>query len=345
VLFAISTGTFDYATTFPNSTIAKRFSKPKEKPKLVEEYLDQWLTDQKPRLKASTYEGYRKVVMGHLFPLFGPLPLPELTKKAVRDKLREMQVTNKTLANIQSVLRKALTDAVDEYELIEANPLSAWTFRNKEAIPSEDKVDPFTADEQAAILMHLEGQARNLVQFAFWTGLRTSELVALDWADVDFLRGAVRVSKGITQASNEAEVPKTAAGRRDVKLLPHALEALEAQKQWTWLSGSEIFQNPFTGKRWAGDQPIRKTMWTPALKRAGVRYRFPYQTRHTYASMMLSAGEHPMWVAAQMGHADWTMIARVYGRWMPEADPDAGGKAQAKFGKDSAMTTSRRKPA
>ncbi|MDF5919893.1 hypothetical protein P4133_10895 [Pseudomonas aeruginosa] len=63
-----------------------------------------------------------------------------------------------------------------------------------------------------------------------------------------------------------------------------------------------------------------------ALKKAGVRYRRPYQTRHTYASMMLSAGEHPMWVAQQMGHSDWTAIARIYGRWMPSADYNAGEK-------------------
>ena len=68
---------------------------------------------------------------------------------------------------------------------------------------------------------------------------------------------------------------------------------------------------------------------TPAVKKAGVRYRRPYQTRHTYASMMLSAGEHPMWVAGQMGHSDWTMIARVYGRWMPSTNNAAGDKAEA----------------
>lgn len=38
-----------------------------------------------------------------------------------------------------------------------------------------------------------------------------------------------------------------------------------------------------------------------------------YQTRHTFASMMLSAGEHPMWVAQQMGHADWTMLLAFTG--------------------------------
>ena len=133
----------------------------------------------------------------------------------------------------------------------------------------------------------------------------------------------------MTQAGKgRAETTKTAAGRRSVKLLRPALEALKAQKAHTFLADSEVFQNPRTLERWAGDGPIRKTMWVPAMKKAGVRYRRPYQTRHTYASMMLSAGEHPMWVAKQMGHTDWTMIARVYGRWMPSADMDAGSKAE-----------------
>jgi integrase len=168
------------------------------------------------------------------------------------------------------------------------------------------------------------------VQFAFWTGLRTSELVALDWGDVDWLRGEVMITKAMTQASKGlAEIPKTASGRRAVKLLGPAMAALKAQKDHTFLAGNEVFQNPRTLERWAGDGPIRKTMWAHAVKKAGVRYRRPYQTRHTYASMMLSAGEHPMWVAQQMGHSDWTMIARVYGRWMPSLDLIAGSKAEA----------------
>jgi integrase len=47
--------------------------------------------------------------------------------------------------------------------------------------------------------------------------------------------------------------------------------------------------------------------------------------------MMLSAGEPPMWESKQMGHADQTMIYRVYGRWMPEADRGAGLRAVTMF--------------
>jgi integrase len=117
------------------------------------------------------------------------------------------------------------------------------------------------------------------VQFALWTGLRTSELVALDWGDVDWILGQVMITQAMTPASKgSAEMPKTAAGRRAVKLLGPAMAALKSQKEHTFLNGEEVFQNPRTLERWDGDGPIRKTMWAHAVKKAGVRYRRPYQT-------------------------------------------------------------------
>jgi integrase len=330
-MHAITAGTFDYATTFPDSPRAKLFARQAGDVQNIETYLEAWVKRQEKHLKASTFNGYRKIVDHQLIPWFGAMMLSDLKRKDVRAKLDEVEAGNKTLANIQSVLRKALDDAI-EAEYIEVNPLAGWRYVKKEAPKEVDDVDPFTVDEQKLILDHLTGQGRNLIQFAFWTGLRTSELVALDWGDIDWNRGEVRISRAMTQAADKAEVTKTTSGKRDIKLLRAAREALEAQKAFTYLKGEEVFQNPRSLERWNGDQPIRKTLWAHALKKAGVRYRRPYQTRHTFASMMLSAGEHPMWVAKQMGHADWTMIARVYGRWMPDADVGAGSKAELLFG-------------
>jgi integrase len=45
-------------------------------------------------------------------------------------------------------------------------------------------LDPFTLDEIEQILKSCSLQIRALIQFAFWTGLRTSELIALEWRDV-----------------------------------------------------------------------------------------------------------------------------------------------------------------
>lgn len=90
-----------------------------------------------------------------------------------------------------------------------------------------------------------------------------------------------------------------------------------------------MFHDPRTGEPWSGDKQIREWHWRALLKRAEVRYRYPYQTRHTYASTLLSAGENPVWVASQMGHKDWVMIVRTYGRWIPSVDPTAGEKVSA----------------
>jgi len=42
-----------------------------------------------------------------------------------------------------------------------------------------------------------------------------------------------------------------------------------------------------------------------------------YQTRHTFASNALAAGEAPSWVAAMLGHASPEMLFSVYARFIP----------------------------
>ncbi|MBC2655506.1 site-specific integrase [Pseudomonas sp. MSSRFD41] len=334
---AILAGTFDYATTFPNSKKAQAFRPPEDK-KNLGVYLVEWLDRKKLQLKSSTAEHYREMIMGRLVPMFGSLSLGELSRKHVRDRLSQYKAGNKTLTNLQSCLRSALNDAVED-EILDVNPMVGWNYRNREELKEDDDVDPFTAEEQAAILAATPKDRQAQVIFSFWTGIRPSELIALEWGDIDWIGGVVRIVRAKTRAANSPETPKTASGRRSVKLLGPARDALLKQKAQTFLAGGRVFMNPNSAQPWEESGEIRKVIWLPALRKAGVRYRRPYQTRHTYASMMLSAGEHPMWVASQMGHKDWTMIARIYGRWMPSADTDAGGRAEALFGGNAKVMT------
>ncbi|MFG0552328.1 Arm DNA-binding domain-containing protein, partial [Pseudomonas sp. yb_9] len=176
---AIANGTFDYAVTFPGSPRATKFA-PEASQETVAGFLTKWLAGKKQHVSSSTFEGYRKLVELRLVPALGPTLLVDLKRKTVRDWLSTLEVSNKTLSNIQSCLRSALNDAVDNDELIDTNPLAGWTFSRKDQV-KEDDVDPFSPEEQRAILAQLDGQAKNLVQFAFWTDMRTSEMVGLNW--------------------------------------------------------------------------------------------------------------------------------------------------------------------
>jgi integrase len=332
ILDAIAHNIFDYAVTFPESKNRFKFAdRPQSAGTCLEDYLEIWITGKQKQLKASTWAGYNKIVIMLNQTDLGRILLPDLRRVHVRDWCKKQVSSNKWLANVQSVLRSALQDALDD-DLIETNPLYGWKYENADTIKVKDDVDPFESNEREAILAAMiEPQHKNMFEFLFWTGLRTSELVALTWDDIDWIRDEARINKAKTQFADEPETTKTRKGIRDVKLLAPALAALKRQKEQTFLQGGVIFRDPRTGEPWEGDEAIRQGPWKTAIRKSGARYRRPYQTRHTYASMMLTAGEPLGWVANQMGHSDLSMLARVYARWIKSATPDVGNKAVAMF--------------
>lgn len=327
ILADIAKGTFDYHAYFPGSPRAVSMAKEPAAMVTVLAKLERWLEGIRPSIERSTVIGYERAIKTLGKSAFGKVLLRDLTRDHIRTWIAGQDATAKRVNNVLTPLRQMLAEALAD-GILTANPMQGVAVKRKG--PREDDIDPFTPAECAAILGALSGQVRNLVQFALWSGLRTSELIALRWKDVDFARGLVHVRQAVV--AGEVKGPKTRAGRRDVKMLPAARAALQAQREHTLLQGGMVFHDPRTGAPWAGDKPIREWHWRPALVRAEVRYRYPYQTRHTYASTLLSAGENPVWVAGQMGHRDWVMIVRTYGRWIPDVDPTAGDKAAAVCG-------------
>jgi len=61
---------------------------------------------------------------------------------------------------------------------------------------------------------------------------------------------------------------------------------------------------------------LRVRVWFPTLKEAKLKERNLYQTRHTFASLMLQAGEDPAWIARMMGHTTTKMLFERYGRFI-----------------------------
>lgn len=62
-------------------------------------------------------------------------------------------------------------------------------------------------------------------------------------------------------------------------------------------------------------------IWNLSLRRCKMRYRVPYQTRHTYTTLALHlAGTLPGYVARQLGHANTGMLFRVYSKWIDGSD-------------------------
>jgi integrase len=57
------------------------------------------------------------------------------------------------------------------------------------------------------------------------------------------------------------------------------------------------------------------------LKRLGIRYRRPYNMRHSYATAMLMAGMTPAFCAKQLGHSVEVFLT-TYSRWIDGSQND-----------------------
>lgn len=329
ILRKIAMGQFDYANYFPGSPRARAVvdNSPRV---LMHTLLKRQLSLYRSRfengsLSPSTLEGFRKIIDGRLIPRWGTVALQDVTGAALREWIAGMDATAKTVRNVLGPLRSAFDDAIAD-ELIASNPLDRIALDKlirQTANASEYQVEPFDADERDAILRAATPEVARLIVFWFLTGLRTSELIGLKWDRVDRIHHRVRIDE-VQVAKMAKEGAKTAAGVRDVDLSSVAWGAIEAQREASFLKGDHVWLNPRTGEPFETDQQVRKTMWAPLLKRAGVRYRVPYQCRHTYASVLLSAGANPWWLATQMGHVDIEMIMKTYGKWMPESQTRSG---------------------
>lgn len=282
------------------------------------------------KLAKSTYTSYKQITNNKLIPTFGKYKPQEITPKMLREWVLMHEYRSKTFYNKLTPLRAIMKEALHS-EYISENPFITAGIESlitDISLPRENQIDPFSKEERVAIINAAKGQFKNLIQFAFYSGLRSGELIALRWQDIDFENGIINVINNIVEGQEKS--PKTDAGIRKVLLLPRAKEALLDQQEYTGFANNYVFHNPNTNRRWSDSEKIRH-QWIKTLIIAEVRYRYPYQTRHTYASMLLSNGELPAWIASQLGHANVQMVYKVYARWIPDNNFKGGYQMKGNY--------------
>jgi integrase len=275
--------------------------------------LQTWLLRQ-PGSKPATTLSIKRV-RNLMIPLRGAMDRLATKGTISTNPFSTVRALKQSRADYPSSLLNVLADLDASLPLLDGKPIKE----------TEEVVEPFTPDEVSAILAQVSGSFKNQLQFWFWTGLRTGELIALRWADFDRTGNRIYIRRSLSRG--HLKLPKFDKCRW-VNLNPAARAALDEQFQLTGDSAAWVFPNPHTMEMWANESKIQ-TRFKAATDRAGVRYRRPYNCRHTFASVMLSSGENILYVADQMGHEDWHMLVKVYGRWIADVDAKAGERVAA----------------
>ena len=306
----ITLGTFRYADYFPDSKFAAAEG---GRTDTFRDVAQAWLAG--GELAKATKNGYRKILEGHLYPVIGDEPMTALTYLKLLPLLANDSWEKKTRNNVLICIRRPFDIAFTD-GLIQVNPAARLKYLRVQVPPP----DPFEPAEVEDILAGLEErygeQPANYAGVGFFVGPRPSELIAMAWPDMDWRSKILRIQRALVL--HEEKDTKTARVR-DHELAGRALYFLERQRSHTQLRGPSVFLDPVTGKTYNDDKPFRERYWRPTLTALKIRYRVPYQMRHTYATMAIMAKRNPAWIARQMGNSPQIMW-KHYGRWLEAVD-------------------------
>jgi integrase len=287
----------------------------KEKEKVIpqfDHYADIYLSEKRNRLKEHTFIKYSRILKNEIIPFFGGQQIDQIKVTDVRIWVNKQleRIVPKTVAEKLIVLRSVFRYAFED-EVIVRNPVDAIRLPAR----SKPDIEPFTVEEVGLILNGSEDWYRNYLAFAFYTGMRIGEILALKWSDIDMNKRKIHVRRSISQGLETS--PKTIGSVRVMPISDILWTYLQDQYRYTGLAGEYIFVSKVTGSAFNDATSLRQARWIPLLKRLGIPYRQQKNTRHTFAVQMLNSGTMKiMDISRLMGHNSTQMLLTRYAKFI-----------------------------
>ena len=281
-----------------------------------------------------TINDYTRILNKHVIPVFGNYKPDEISvgmfKTFQKDLRIKSKLARKTILNVRAAFNCIYRYAVDE-EIVDKNPImlvktpasKLFVHFDEEGVAVDHKgneivadINPFTLDDVWKLIDTAEGQFKNIITVLFFTGMRLGELITLKWDDIDWENATIHIQRA-SKSNGKIGRPKNGKTRK-IDILPPVIKALRNQFESTGLKRGFIFiaQN---GSRYSKYDTFRKYHWKNLLIRAGYDHRVLYQTRHTFASIMLQKGEELAWISKVMlGHSELATTLKFYAKYIPD---------------------------
>ena len=197
-----------------------------------------------------------------------------------------------TVRRAKTLLNFALNKAVLN-DIIPKNPCaSVDNFRI-----TINKKEPYTIDEMSKILRSATGWFGIFLHVAFTTGLRTGELIALKWEDIDLERNIIFVRRAIVRG--KVSTGGVTKNHDRIAVIPEyladILKGYDSKSEWLFPTRK--------GEPFKEGGSLTRMYFKPLLERIGVKYKTLYATRHTFVSLLRNSGVNKDLVAELAGHS------------------------------------------
>lgn len=317
-------------------------------------WLDTWLeTYVKIRVRQNTYEGYKRIVDGHLKPKLGSITLKSLrpdqvqkmlNEKLVRGNLREAgkPLGPRQVEYIYAVLHMALERALKN-GLVSRNVCDVVDKPKK----IKHEFIPWTMEQTNTFLISVKNSRLFPLYMVAWgSGLRRAEILGLQWPDIDLIKGTLTVRRVLVRIKGgyKFQEPKTAKSRRTITLPEVVCKELKVWKTkqakerlaWRGLNKDlpeeerpeynhlnmvfcsemgELINPEFISRHFKSDLAVAKL---PEI-------RF-HDLRHGHATMLLELGEDLKVISDRLGHSTITLTADTYSHVREKKQREASDK-------------------
>ncbi len=309
----------------------------------IGDMLDQWIesVEASASVRPKSLENYKLICRSYIRPYLGDVPITGVSPSRIdsaykqlrdRDSKRGGKISPRTVSHAHRTLSEAFKWAVSR-GLVNSNPCDQ--VKPPKAVRPEIRVIEPT--EMTLILEYLEAHSEWAIVptvLALTTGARRSEILGLNWADVQLDTGQMSIQRSLSQLGDQSvqiQPTKTPKSTRRVALAAVAIDALRE-----WKSKQEKIANA-VGLTVQQSDPVfseppvdvDSTVWKPYLPSsvsqtfsrackhlnlAGVSFK---SLRHTHASTLLRANIHPKVVQERLGHSSITTTLDVYSHVLP----------------------------
>jgi len=250
------------------------------------------------------------------------MPIKDVTSIHIQQYISELvekgygqSTIKKQLLLITAPLKQAAAN-----HIIQADPSSGIQLPRDEFLRKQKKkVLAYTREEQEKILRitsepevyKIDITAGLAIEFLLETGLRSGELLALNWSDVHIERKMIKVCATLVNPasviqSRRQQSSKTASGNRVVPLTPKAVSILEKCRAMS--TCDTVFAN--------GDYPLNyrvlRTYVEKICKLANIPYYGTHALRHTFATNCYYKGMDVKILSKILGHSSTTVTYNVY---------------------------------
>ena len=273
-----------------------------------------WLPEKEPICTYDTYRNYKSHLENHILPALGHMYLSDIRHTHVQRMISGCS-SEKVAKNARATLRNVLQMALD-LGAIKSNPASSRSFRYPRKVKKGrtnhgEWLTDFASHRE--LIEAARGQRIfPVVVLGLCFGLRKDEILGMDWEQVDFERGCIRVVQAYVNGPNGKCVikePKTESSVREIPMTAFARELLE-----------EMAPDDQSGPVCLSSRLHRLTPdYANELMRKFVRkHDVPQVTilslRHSFATSCVRAGINVVSVSKWLGHASVATTLNKYVR-------------------------------